>query len=63
MSTYSNFYLQVAKKVLLDCFFVLFCFVLFFCGGGWKDTDNLNHKHLDAKRRSEINSYTNFLNL
>ena len=65
MSTYSNFYLQVAKKVLLDCFFVLFCFLFFFFlgGGGWKDTDNLNHKHLDAKRRSEINSYTNFLNL
>ena len=34
MSTYSNFYLQVAKKVLLDCFFVLFCFVFFFFGGG-----------------------------
>ena len=65
MSTYSNFYLQVAKKVLLDCFFVLFCFLFFFFwgGGGCKDTDNLNHKHLDAKRRSEINSYTNFLNL
>ena len=66
MSTYSNFYLQVAKKVLLDCFFVLFCFlffVFFLGGGGGKDTDNLNPKHLDAKRRSEINSYTNFLNL
>ena len=34
MSTYSNFYLQVAKKVLLDCFFVLFCFLFFFFGGG-----------------------------
>ena len=35
MSTYSNFYL-LAKKVLLDCFFVLFCFVFcfFFFGGG-----------------------------
>ena len=37
MSTYSNFYLQVAKKVLLDCFFVLFCFLFFFfLGGGVK---------------------------
>ena len=34
MSTYSNFYLQVAKKVLLDCIFVLFCFLFFFFWGG-----------------------------
>ena len=49
MSTYSNFYLEVGEKVFLDRFF--------FQG---KDTDDLNHKHLDAKRRSEIDSYTNF---